>query len=67
MQRLEQIAKHQYENKALADNQVKVQPRTSESYRTITKGLAEFHTCKLKEEGNYRAVLTNMHYSINPP
>jgi hypothetical protein len=40
---LEQIAKQQYEIKALADNQVKVQPKTYESYRTIIKALAEKH------------------------
>jgi hypothetical protein len=60
IQLLEQIAKQQYEIKALADNQVKVQPKTSESYRTIIKALAkkrtEFHTYK-KEEGRYRVVL----------
>jgi hypothetical protein len=53
------IAKSQYEIKALADNQVEVQPKTSESYRT-TKALAEkrteFHTYKLKER-SYRVVL----------
>jgi hypothetical protein len=51
---LEQIAKQQYEIKALTDNQVKVQPKTSESYRKMTKALVkictEFHTYKLKEE-----------------
>jgi hypothetical protein len=51
---LEQIAKLHHEIKALADNQVKVQPKTSESYRTITKALAEkrtqFHMYRLKEE-----------------
>jgi hypothetical protein len=41
IQLLEQIAKQQYEIKALADNQVKVQPETSESYRKIIKALAE--------------------------
>jgi flagellin-like hook-associated protein FlgL len=69
IQLLEQIAKQQYEIKVLADNQVKVQPKTSESYRTIIKALAkkhmEFHTYKLKEERSYIVVLTNMHYSIN--
>jgi hypothetical protein len=37
---------------------VKVQPKTSESYRTSIKALAEkhmeFHTYKLKEERSYR-------------
>jgi hypothetical protein len=65
IQLLEQIAFQQYEVKALAQNQVKVQPKTSESYRIITKVLAEkrmqFHTHKLKEEKTYRVVLKNMH------
>jgi hypothetical protein len=41
IQLLEQIATQQYEVKALAHNQVKVQPKTSESYRIIIKALAE--------------------------
>jgi hypothetical protein len=61
IQLLEQIVIQQYEVKALAHNQVKVQPKTSESYRTIIKALAEkrtqFHTYKLKEERFYRVVL----------
>jgi hypothetical protein len=61
IQLLEQIAKQQYGIKALADNQVKVQPTTFESYRTIINALAEkrtqFHTYKLKEERSYRVVL----------
>jgi hypothetical protein len=43
---------------------------TSESYRTITRALAEkrmeFQTYKLQEERSCRVVLKNMHYSINP-
>jgi hypothetical protein len=68
-QLLEQIAKLQYEIKALAANQIKIQPKTSKSYRQITKALAEkhmaFHTYKPKEQ-KYRAVQKNMHYLINP-
>jgi hypothetical protein len=44
IQLLEQITKQQYEIKALADNQVKVQSKTSECYRTIIKALAEKRT-----------------------
>jgi hypothetical protein len=40
MQLLEQIAKQQYAIKALTNNQLKVQPKSSE-YRTIIKALAE--------------------------
>jgi hypothetical protein len=57
----EQIAKQEYEIKALADNQVKFQPNTFDFYRTITKAQAnkraEFHTDKSKEENSYRVVL----------
>jgi hypothetical protein len=52
IQLLDQIAIQQYEVKALAHNQVKVQPKTSESYRIIIKALADkstqFHMYKLK-------------------
>jgi hypothetical protein len=51
------MAIQQYENKALANVQVKVQPKTSVYYRTITKALAETHmechTFELKEERSY--------------
>jgi hypothetical protein len=70
IQLLEQIAYLQNEIKALAGNRVKIQPKTSETYRTITKSVAEkrtaFHTYKPKEERNYRIVLKNMNYSNNP-
>jgi hypothetical protein len=58
IQLLEEIAIQQYEVKALSYNQVKVQPKTSESYRIIIKILTEerthSHTYKLKEERRYR-------------
>jgi hypothetical protein len=48
MQLLEQIAKQQYEIKALTDSQIKVQPKSSDTCGTITKVLTEksteFHT-----------------------
>jgi phosphoenolpyruvate carboxylase len=54
IQLLKQIAKQQYEIKALADNHVKVQTKTSESYRIIIKALTakctQFHTYKIKKE-----------------
>jgi hypothetical protein len=66
----DQIVKQQCEIKALPDNQVRIQPKTPDSYRAIIKALAEknttFHTYKPKDERNYRVVLKNMHYSINP-
>jgi hypothetical protein len=61
LQLLEQIAKQQYKIKALADNQVNIQPKTSEFYITNIKSLAkkrpQFHTHKLKEERRYKVVL----------
>jgi phosphoenolpyruvate carboxylase len=67
---LKKIAKQQFEIKALADNQVKVQPKTSESYRKIMKALAEkcmlVQAYKLKKERSYRVMLKNMYYYINP-
>jgi hypothetical protein len=70
IQPLGQIAKRQYELKALPNNQIKIQPQTLDSYRTISKAVAEtrteFHTLRPKEEINYRVVLKNVHYSTNP-
>jgi hypothetical protein len=69
-QLLDQIVPKLYEIKALAQNQVKVQPKSSNSYRIITKALNDrntpFHTYKPKEERTYRGVLKNMHYYIDP-
>jgi hypothetical protein len=65
-QLLDQIVPKLYEIKALAQNQVKVQPKSSDSYRIITKALIDrntpFHTYKPKEERTYRVVLTK--YSL---
>jgi hypothetical protein len=70
MQLLHQTAPQQYVITALANNQVRVQPTTADSYRSITHTLTdkhtEFHTFKLKEERNYRVVLKHMQHSINP-
>jgi hypothetical protein len=61
IQLLEQIAKQQYKIKVLTDNQVKVQPKTIESYgaivRTLTEKCKVFHIYKLKEETSYEVVL----------
>jgi hypothetical protein len=66
LQLLDQIVPHLYEIKA----QVKIQPKTPDSYRIITKALldrqTQFHTFKPKEDRTYRVVLKNMHYSIDP-
>jgi hypothetical protein len=38
IQLLEQIVEKQYDLKALQNNQVKIEPRNSDSYLTIVKG-----------------------------
>jgi hypothetical protein len=43
-QLLEQIAKHQHEIKALSNNQIKIQPQTSDSYTRIINALVEKRT-----------------------
>jgi hypothetical protein len=52
--------------KALVDNQIKVQPKTSECYGTIvkTKKHIEFPTHRLKEERRYKVALkyAQLHY-----
>jgi hypothetical protein len=67
---LDQIVKQSYIIKALAGNQVGIQPKTPNSYRAIIKAFAEknaaFHTYKPKYERNYRVVLKSMHFSNNP-
>jgi hypothetical protein len=69
VQLLDQVAKLQYEIKALNNDQVRVQPKSAEHYRIIIKALSEkhteFHTYKLKEERGYKVVLKNMHHSIS--
>jgi hypothetical protein len=66
LQLLEQVAVHQYKTKTLANNQVNIQPATTDSCRAIIKALAEkqteFHIYKQKEERSYRVVLKNMHF-----
>jgi hypothetical protein len=52
IQLLEQIAKEQYEIKALADNPVKVESKTTECY-SPTEQYTGFHTYRLKEETSY--------------
>jgi hypothetical protein len=44
LQLLDQIAPQQYEIKALARNQVRIQPKVSDAYRAIIKALAEKKT-----------------------
>jgi hypothetical protein len=64
-QLLEHIVPQLYEIKALAQNQVKIQPKTSDTKVLLDRN-TQFHTYKPKEERTYRVVLKNMHYSIDP-
>jgi hypothetical protein len=65
---LDKIVLQQYKIKALAQNQVRIQPKTPDAYRAIIKALTEkntsFYTFKSKEERSYKVVLKNMHFSI---
>jgi len=58
-----------FELKVLTGNQVKIQPKTADSYKTIIKALAEkqteFHTYQPKEDRSFRIVLRGMHYSTD--
>jgi hypothetical protein len=67
---LDQIVKQSYKIKAPAGNHVRIQPKTPNSYRATIKALADkkiaLYTYKRKYECNYRIVLKNMHFSINP-
>lgn len=66
---LEEIAKQEYELKVLRNDEVKIQPQTSEKYRIIVKALTdkntEFHTYQTKEERSFRVVLRNMHHTTD--
>jgi len=63
------IAREKFEFKVLQDNQVKIQPKSSDKYTTIIKALAEkrteFHTYQQKADRNFRTVLRGLHYSTD--
>ncbi|XP_037943083.1 uncharacterized protein LOC119675937 [Teleopsis dalmanni] len=58
-----------FELKVLNNEKVKIQAKTTESYVTIVKQLeskkTEFYTYKPKDERNFKAILRNMHSSVN--
>ena len=64
---LEEIASNQYELKLLRENEIKIQPKTIESYQMITKALedknTEFHTFRPKQDKTYNVVLKGIHSS----
>jgi hypothetical protein len=63
------VSADDFELKVLNGNQVKVQPKSADKYRTIIKVLiekhTEFHTYQPKEERCFRTVLRGMHYSTD--
>lgn len=66
---LNSIANEQYLIKALGSEQVRVQPKTGETYSNIVKALqqknTQFHTYKPKTDKAFRVVLKNLHYSTD--
>ena len=63
------VAGDDFEVKVLTGNQVKIQPKTADKYKTIIQALAEkhteFHTYQPKEDRSFRTVLRGMHYSTD--
>lgn len=66
---LEETVGGQFEIKVLRNNQVKIQPLTSEAFKTIEKELegkgTEFYTYKPKQERSFRVILKHMHPSTD--
>lgn len=64
---LNSSAPNSYTMKSLYNNQVKIQPHTSECYTKIVKALIEkdtkFYTYQLKNERSFRVVVRNIHQS----
>jgi hypothetical protein len=68
---LDQIVKHHTKSKRLLEIKPESNPKhqihTEPSLKPLPKKKnTAFHTYKPKYERNYRAVLKNMHFSINP-
>lgn len=66
---LNEHAKDKYDLKVLRNDQVKIQPKTAETYTELVKQLeqrqTEFYTYKPKQERSYKVVLKNMHPSTS--
>lgn len=62
------INDEQYHTKTLANNTVKINVHTADTYRKLTRLLKDenvkFHTYQLKEERSYRIVIRNIHHSV---
>lgn len=63
------IEQEQYSTKCMADNTIKINCTTSETYRKLVAFLKGnnivHHTYQLKEERAYRVVIKYLHYSVN--
>lgn len=63
------IEDEQYVTKSMADNTIKINTNTPESYRKLVKFLNEnnivHHTYQPKEERAYRVVIKHLHHSLN--
>ena len=61
--------KNEYTLKVLSNNEIKIQPHSSEKYLPIVEELkkknTEFHTYQRKQEKGYKVVLRNMHSSVD--
>ena len=66
---LDNIVKNEYTLKVLSNNEIKIQPHSSEKYLPIVEELkkknTEFHTYQRKQEKGYKVVLRNMHSSVD--
>ena len=66
---LDSTVKNEYTLKVLPNNEVKIQPHSSEKYLPIIVELkkknTEFHTYQRKQDKGYKVVLRNMHSSAD--
>ena len=66
---LDTIAKDEYTFKILPNNEVKIQPKISSKYLPIVEKLkkknASFYTYQRKQDKSFKAVLKNMHPSVD--
>lgn len=64
---LEEHAHDNYDLKILQNEQVKIQPKTAETYTVVVKELenknTEFYTYKPKQDRSFKVILKNMHPS----
>lgn len=62
------LKEEDYTCRSLANNTVKVSPKTIDSYRSLVKHLREqkiiFHTYQAKQDRAYRVVLRHIHHSV---